>query len=251
MKPKKILHKTFSYIAIISTLLTMQLIPIRAIAQRPVHLKFAEKVLKNIDPYENQYASKPSKLELIIEEGLMIAKARTVCATFITNILQNSYLLEKQDMIAWTGSSSPNSEAYYNLINFENGFKRITNIEDIKPGNFLVYKNPKNSSYSSSGHIAIISSVPNEKISTAPVVENALQWEVEVIDSSKSGHGPNDTRKLIEGGFSGGIGKGIMRLFSDYSGNIIGLSWSNYNSSTFKPIDSFPIAIGELLSPTQ
>jgi hypothetical protein len=61
------------------------------------------------------------------------------------------------------------------------------------------------------------------------------QWEVSIIDSSHSGHGPTDTRhaKGKDGKDHDGLGEGELRLYADSQGHITGFSWSTASASKF------------------
>lgn len=71
------------------------------------------------------------------------------------------------------------------------------------------------------------------RTATAPYVPNTTQYVVEVIDSSRSGHGPTDTRLREDGTWQDGVGIGIFRLYADATGTIVGYTWSTYTTSVY------------------
>jgi hypothetical protein len=71
-------------------------------------------------------------------------------------------------------------------------------------------------------------------------------WTVRVIDSSRSGHGPGDTRATGPHRFREGIGSGDLRIRAGADGSVLGYAWSTIARSTFYPAAERPIAIGRL-----
>src|SRR5262249_43286345 len=75
-----------------------------------------------------------------------------------------------------------------------------------------------------------------------------LQWELAIIDSSESGHGPTDTRHANgpNGKDHDGVGEGILRLYTDPAGTVVGFAWSTLSASKFKSPDDEHLVIGRL-----
>ena len=48
------------------------------------------------------------------------------------------------------------------------------------------------------------------------------QWEIDVIDSARSGHGKTDTRPKA----SAGVGRGVLRVYTNKEGHVAGYTWS-------------------------
>ena len=84
------------------------------------------------------------------------------------------------------------------------------------------------------------------RAASAPLVDGTAQYAIEVIDSSQSGHGPNDTRKLANGAWADGAGIGTLRLYADAAGNITGYTWSTYSNSQYYPQDERHLVAGRL-----
>jgi hypothetical protein len=77
-----------------------------------------------------------------------------------------------------------------------------------------------------------------------PIVESTEQWPVTVIDESKSGHGPTDTRRNPDKTFRGGLGKGVFRIYARPNGELAGYAWSTFANSKFYGEGNRGIAIG-------
>ncbi len=93
----------------------------------------------------------------------------------------------------------------------------------------------------------IIDSIPQKHEATAPVIDNTTQYEVKVIDSSKSGHGPKDTRRKEDGTFSPGVGIGTFRLYLNADHSIAGYCWSTTKASKFEPISEHAVLLGQVV----
>ena len=84
------------------------------------------------------------------------------------------------------------------------------------PGDILAIKYYDDTS-TNSGHAMVALGVPTARTATAPLVSGTTQYDILVADSSKSYHGPLDTR--YTSGLPGGIGKGTFRIYVDVAGN--------------------------------
>src|SRR5207302_1495068 len=96
------------------------------------------------------------------------------------------------------------------------------------------------------GHVLLVAARPRPRTASRPLVKGTRQWEVSVIDQSSSGHGDSDTRRKASGGFSGGLGKGVFRLYSNADDEVVGWSWSTSPQSTPYTQAQRPLAIGRL-----
>ena len=65
-----------------------------------------------------------------------------------------------------------------------------------------------------------------------------------MIDESKSGHGPNDTRRGPDGKFRGGLGRGVVRLYTRADGTLAGYAWSTFGNSKFHGDHERGLAVG-------
>ena len=172
-------------------------------------------------------------------------EARTVCATFVTHLLEHTYRLKKDDIKDWLGANGADASEWYDAIVKEDGFWRFKDIKDIHPGDFLAVK--YNDGSKDTGHIMLVDQDPKRIKATAPIERETEQYEVEVIDSSASGHGPSDTRHKPDGGFTGGIGRGAIRLYASRDGRIIGYAWSETPKSQFYQAPARDLVAGRLM----
>lgn len=176
--------------------------------------------------------------------------ARTVCSSFVTLLLQRSYGWSNSFVKDWTGFIDPHGRDYHDAIVERNGFKRILHVGEIRPGDFLAIKYPKNriskDGAEDTGHIMIVDSMLPDRTTTEPLVTGTHQYFVSVIDSSHSGHGASDTRHAGRGKFSGGIGRGIFRIYTDSTDRIAGYTWSNEQTSKFCVPEAGDLVAGRL-----
>ena len=172
------------------------------------------------------------------------ASAVTVCAPFVTLLLQHSYGWTTDTFRTWMGSTSPTSARYHDAIVSASRFTPIGSVADMTTGDLLAVKYLENATVT--GHIAILAGAPRSRTATAPFVEGTTQYEIDVIDSTGSYHGPTDTRLLADGSTTGGIGKGVMRLYAAADGTVAGHTWSTYATSVYYPMTTRHIAVGRL-----
>jgi hypothetical protein len=120
-------------------------------------------------------------------------------------------------------------------------------VRSIQPGDILAVKYPAGKA--NTGHVMLAASAPRRIAATEPIVSNTEQWELEVIDSSKSGHGRTDTRhgKGTDGKDHDGLGKGILRLYTGQDGTVSGFSWSKLRHSRFVGQAEEHLVIGRLI----
>lgn len=249
-------------------------------------LDWAQRLIDDIAFKDNAYASKPTYLEWKGVEGATQSRNRTVCSSFITRLLKRSYGYSSADIESWMGTANPQAATYYDTITRQNRFQLIAQVNQIQPGDFLAIKYlenaqsptdegasdetttddtrcPKRSSVT--GHIVLVRQAPVVHQSSPPLQLNLTQYALDVIDSSRSGHGCQDTRLLPKKSCSdkdawgkGGAGQGTMRLYADQSGTIAGYSWSLRARSTYYSqtgyadqqgcqIPGHPLAVGRLL----
>jgi hypothetical protein len=99
------------------------------------------------------------------------------------------------------------------------------------------------------GHVMLAEGFPKHRKSTEPFVDGTEQWDIEIIDSSKTGHGPNDRRHHsgANGKDHDGLGRGLLRLYATPEGKIAGFSWSTMKVSEFKGPNTEPVTLGRLV----
>jgi hypothetical protein len=95
----------------------------------------------------------------------------------------------------------------------------------------------------------LVEGLPKRRKATEPLVEGTEQWEVVIIDSSKSGHGVTDTRHKmgVDGKDHDGLGRGVLRLYTAPDGKVAGFAWSTMKVSQFKTPDDEDLVMGRLV----
>lgn len=204
----------------------------------PAHVKDAETLLSDLTvSRQNVYGSNPS----YIKWNGTSSQARTVCGTFITNLLLHSYNLTNKIFKQWMGSTSPYPDAYHAAIVAQNHFTQIKNIKQVQPGDLIAVKYTDGNV---TGHTMLVDGVPRPQSAMKPVVAGTTQYALTVIDSSSSNHGATDTRVKSPSTTGNGIGRGDIRIYVDASLKPLGYSWSNESGSPYYTMAQRPMAIG-------
>lgn len=197
----------------------------------PVHVAWAESLVTNLSPDKNEYGSGPTYIDWSGVNDASAYANRTQCSSFVTGILKQSYSWSDSDFRSWFGYSNPTAEVYHDTIEAQNGFSLIQNISDIQSGDIIAIKYLDDSSVT--GHVMIAKTAATVRVATLPIIDNTLQYEIEVMDSSYSGHGVGDTRLMKDGTWDSGAGIGKLRLYADDKGAVIGYSWSVGKNSIY------------------
>ncbi len=229
-------------------------------------LDWAERLIVDLKPKNNAYGSNPTYIEWKDIEGVTVSKNRTVCSSFITRLLKQTYGYKSSDIEKWMGTANPQAATYYNTIAKQNGFQLINNVKDVQPGDLLAIKYLENAQTQTdesepdveenlsnvtqcpkrstvTGHIVLVREVSVVRQFLPPIQKGLTQYSLKVIDSSSSGHGCQDTRLLPNKSCSnksidknawgnGGAGQGNMRLYV-IPGAIVGYTWSLRDQSTY------------------
>ncbi|MEQ1738784.1 MAG: hypothetical protein ABL884_02670 [Methyloglobulus sp.] len=233
------------FLYIVASILTSFLLVESAKAADPPHLFWALDVATNVSPEHNMYDSNPSYIHWPDVNGAVIHENRTKCSSFITNVLMQSYGWTSTDFRNWMSSTSPTADKYYDAIRQQNGFVVIDNVNDIQPGDIIAIKYPSGST--ATGHIMLAKTTASPRTATLPIVAETSQYQLQIIDSSQTGHGPTDSRLNEDGTYNPGAGIGILRLYANSVGVVVGYTWSTYNSSKFYDPTTRPIIIGRLI----
>jgi hypothetical protein len=219
--------------------------PRTAAAQHVDHLRWAESLVDNISPENNEYNSSPSFISWAGVGGARRYANRTQCATFLTELLKRGYGFTEASLDDWLGSRSPSAAAYYDAIVAENGFKRIRDPMDARAADIIAIRYPAGES--STGHIAILRRAPRVKLPVSPFVAGTFQLEVSVVDSTSTQHGSSDSRYSSGGRWSSGAGYGVMRLYTNTSDTIVGHTWSTAAVTAYYPATVRQVVIGRLV----
>ncbi|XXX74275.1 hypothetical protein WMF30_42185 [Sorangium sp. So ce134] len=205
---------------------------------------WAERLVDNIAPENNEYSSTPSFITWAGVAGARRYANRTQCATFLTELLKRSYGWTEASFDGWLDSRSPSAAAYYDAIVDENGFERIHDLRDARAGDVIAIRYPAGES--STGHVAILRRAPRGRLPASPFVAGTFQYEVSVVDSTSSHHGSSDSRFSSGGRWSSGAGYGVMRLYTNVADTIVGHTWSTAAVTAYYPTAVRQVAIGRL-----
>ncbi len=169
------------------------------------------------------------------------------CSGLINALLEHSYGYDQTQLEMWFGTGRPRAADYHDAIANQIGFRQITSLKDARPGDLLAikYADPQPGS---TGHIMVMAGPIRQMAPVGPVIEGTQQWQVPVIDSAQSGHGPTDTRhgKGDGGKDHDGVGQGILRIYTDPNGVVLGYTWSTSTTSSFHGQDDRNLVIGRL-----
>lgn len=217
----------------------------------PRHLEQARQLVENLrGASENVYGGGKRHIEWETDH----AAARTVCSSFTTLLLEHTYGWTNEDFKDWMRSTNPEAEAYHDAIEHRHGFERILHIDKLRAGDILAVKytdhHVSKNSVEDTGHVMLVAETPRPAREKKPVISGTRQYTVAIIDSSASGHGSTDTRAKPDGGFTGGIGQGTLRLYVNESGRIIGYAWSTSAKSEYFTSPARDIMAGRLTRAT-
>lgn len=207
----------------------------------PKHLAVAENLVANLNLANTNYEHGTPTVKFTVP-----VESHTDCSGFIDALLEHTYGFDSDTLKKWLDSSRPTARRYHDAIENAKGFKQIAHVQDILPGDILAVKYLKKSD--NTGHVMLVADRPLQIQSQAPLMSGTLQWQVTVIDSSESGHGPTDTRHKQgpDGKDHDGLGKGVFRIYTDAQGSVVGFTWSTFANSKIRTPDDENLVIGRL-----
>lgn len=222
-------------------LLAFALLAQAVAAPEPPHLMWAERLVAELTPENNAYAWSPTFV-VWAEDGNGAARNRSVCSSFVSRDLMRAYGLTRDDLEKRFGTRNPQAKDYYDTIAAQRGFTLITRVDQFMPGDILAAKYEPGSR--PTGHVMILDGAPVPRRPTEPLEPGTSQYEVAVIDSSSSFHGPHDTRHLEAKTHAQGVGRGTLRLYADASGALAGYSWSLSSRSRYYGSSEHQLVVG-------
>jgi len=233
-------------------------------------LTFAEGWISDVNGHpeklaENVYtASAPS---LLRADGAMKATNRSVCGTFITQLVQKSTSLTSNDFYksfnkamdgtcevgtiatVQKGTSSPDAAQYRYKISTcaATGpvkFTARTTLSAIEAGDVLAVTYPERTDIS--GHVMLVRSAPVVDSTLPAGPADTTAYAVSIIDSTSTPHGTSTTYPDWRGGNTGeGLGTGTFVLYANASGAIVASRWSPTDSTLYTTTEH-PLAVGGL-----
>jgi hypothetical protein len=216
-------------------------------AGEPGHLYWADTLVTHIAPVNNEYGNGTTYVYWAGVGGATDYRSRSLCASFVTNVLKQAYELSVYDINTWFGSMSPNAALYHDRIIEEVGFEQIVTVSEIEAGDIVAIEYPAGST--ASGHVAIAAGAAVPRLATYPFVTGTIQYSLLVLDSSTTGHGTTDTRRKADGSWHAGVGRGVMRLYANSNGTIVGHAWSTQSGSTYYGTQVRDIVVGRITEP--
>jgi hypothetical protein len=209
-------------------------------------LDWARLMVENVKPSEMSYEHDSRRIKWP-EGGDSTYQSRTDCSGFVTALLRQTYGLKSRDIEKWLERDQPLAKDYYRVIKAQRGFMLVSTVSEIQPNDVIAIQYPTDEGDDDTGHIMIVAGTPQPREATPPRKRNTEQWDVPVIDQSRTGHGSKDTRHLRDGGFISGVGLGTMRLYTDQTGRVVGYAWSGFPNSDYHSQSRRPLVIGRIV----
>jgi hypothetical protein len=207
----------------------------------PKHLTDARSLVRSIDLNKTSYDHGKGVVQFT---GAI--ECHTDCSGLVNHVLKFSYGYQEAQLKTWLDSSRPTAARYHDAIVAKTGFTPVALVKDIQPGDFLAIKYLVKKD--DTGHIMIASGPPLKLKAAETIVQGTEQWQIKVIDSSRSGHGKTDTRhaKGKDGKDHDGLGEGIFRIYAARDGKIAGYAWSTLGASKFRNPEEEHLVVGRL-----
>lgn len=139
------------------------------------------------------------------------------CSDYVDHLLQIANPSAYLSLVNSSGSEKPTSEHYYHFFTGltykpRHYWNKVDNVNQLQPGDILVFRNKKNSHTGVSGHVMVVMNKPTR-------TQNAFL--VRVTDSASAGHS-QDTRLP----HTSGIGIGTMQIkVNPYTGQPSAYAW--------------------------
>lgn len=209
-------------------------------------LAWAELLVKNVSLSSTDYQHQNNRVTWSGVNGATAYSSHADCSGLMNALLGQTYRLSPDDFEAWLGSRRPLAKNYFTAIESRTGFLPITSIVQVQPGALIVIRYLNNAPGDNTGHVLLVAATPSPRKATSPIVPGTQQWDALIIDSSKSGHGKHDTRRLPDGTYHEGVGQGTMRLYANQGGKIVGYAWSDLKESTYYDASTRPLVIGRI-----
>jgi hypothetical protein len=206
------------------------------------HVATAERLVRQVSLDDTGYEHGPGS---VVWEGRV--SVRTDCSGLIDQLLMHDDGYTPDDFKRWFGSRRPTAARYHDAMAEGRGFARVDRVADIRPGDLIAIKYLTRKD--NTGHIMLVAEAPRRLGRLPPVVDGTEQWEVTVIDSSESGHGPTDTRhkRGADGRDHDGLGRGVFRLYALSDGSVEGFAWSTSKASRHVGPEDEHLLVGRLI----
>jgi hypothetical protein len=220
----------------------------RAIFAAPAKapLAWAQLLVQQVPLSRTAYEHKDTVVTWAGVGGATESASYADCSGFMNALLAQAFGIGAADFKAWLGAPRPLAKDYYAAIATPRGFVPVKNIANVQPGDIIAIRYLNSAPGDNTGHLLLVAAAPQRRTPARPVVNTTEQWDVAIIDSSETGHGKDDTRRLPDGSFHDGLGRGVMRLYTDGAGALAGYTWSDLSDSVFYDAAERPLTIGRL-----
>ncbi len=208
------------------------------------HVQAALDLLKTVRPDNTTYQHQGGEVHWQGDAGIAAAECKTDCSGFIDALIKRSYGLTDAQLKDWLKSKRPLAKHYHAAISAQQGFQNIVALKNALPGDLLAIQYPPGGK--NTGHMMLVIDAPKKRVATAPLVEQTDQWEIGVIDVSESGHGTTDTRHHADKTSSPGLGRGVLRVYTNAAGGVAGYTWSTLKASNFQQQAAHDMVIGRI-----
>ncbi len=140
------------------------------------------------------------------------------CSSFVDNILKQVSPHAYTSLVNATGAPTPATQHYYEFFNelssnnSDNYWNKVTNVEQLRAGDILVFRTKQSHRHAAGGHIMVVMDKPTKDMGV---------YFVRVADSAPSRHS-EDTRQKNEAG----IGIGTLMLKAAKGGRPFAYAWA-------------------------
>jgi cell wall-associated NlpC family hydrolase len=139
------------------------------------------------------------------------------CSSFVDHILKQVSPHAYTSLVNATGAPTPATQHYYEFFNelsnnSDNYWNRVNNVEQLRAGDILVFRNKQSHRHQAGGHIMVVMDKPTKDMGV---------YFVRVADSAPSRHS-EDTRQKNEAG----IGIGTLMLKAAKGGRPFAYAWA-------------------------
>ncbi|MBV9576831.1 MAG: hypothetical protein JO149_09430 [Gammaproteobacteria bacterium] len=126
------------------------------------------------------------------------------CSSYVDHVLKSIYPQAYSSLVASIGSEKPTSDDFYhyfiNLSTHAKHWNTIEDVEELRPGDILVFRYKNSLGYERGGHVMIVMDKP---------IRHGDTFSVRVTDSASGGHS-KDTRQPRSSGI--GIGTLVLKV---------------------------------------
>ncbi len=209
----------------------------------PAHLELSQRLMVEAAPEDVSYQHRPTVVvfEADDEEA---ARVHADCSGLVNAVLKRGYSLSDAELTEILGAKRPIVKHYAKAIENEHGFKRITDISDVRAGDILA--SPYTTKSGDSGHVMIADESPRELAADFSPA-GMTRYVVRIVDSTSSKHGAPDSRVDNEGKLiHSGLGTGVIAIYCEGS-TIAGYSWGTSKSSRIWKMAERPLFVGRFV----